>query len=227
MIASIASKPSVSQPETPAVVLKDGFEWVDLEDVKPSEAALRLAPGDFALKQQVLPLEIEGEVLVVAIGAPESLAAADDLGVLLHMPTRAVLASPILVREKIEEIFLERILAGLPGQNEEGGLSADIDETTDLADLQKMAGETAVVQMVNLICAQAVRDSASDIHIEPYEREMKVRYRVDGMLRDIMSPPKRMHAAIVSRLKILGRDEYCRAASAAGRTYQDGDRGTQ
>src|SRR5579883_2265126 len=67
-----------------------------------------------------------------------------------------------------------------------------------------MAGETAVVQMVNLIFAQAVRDSASDIHIEPYERETKVRYRVDGMLRDVMSPPKRMHPAIVSRLKILG-----------------------
>ena len=188
----------------PAVVMKDGFEWIDLEDIKPSEDAIRLSPGDFALKQQVLPLELDGAVLVVAIGAPESLAAADDLGVLLQMPTRAVLASPILVREKIEEIFLERILAGLPGGNEEGGLAAEIDDTTDLADLQKMAGETAVVQMVNLIFAQAVRDGASDIHIEPYEREVKIRYRVDGMLRDIMSPPKRMHAALVSRLKILG-----------------------
>ena len=89
----------------PAVVMKDGFEWIDLEDIKPSEDAIRLSPGDFALKQQVLPLELDGAVLVVAIGAPESLAAADDLGVLLQMPTRAVLASPILVREKIEEIF--------------------------------------------------------------------------------------------------------------------------
>ena len=199
----LASLETVIEP-LPAVVMKDGFEWVDLEDIKPSEAALRLAPGDFALNQQVLPLEIEGDTLVVAIGAPESLAAADDLGVLLQMPTRAVLASPVLVREKIEEIFLERILAGLPGQGEEATLAAEIDDTTDLADLQKMAGETAVVQMVNLIFAQAVRDGASDIHIEPYERDVKIRYRVDGMLRDIMSPPKRMHAALVSRLKILG-----------------------
>src|SRR3712207_7847620 len=96
---------------------------------------------------------------------------------------------------------MDAILSQLPSDE---GAYAEIDESTDLADLQKMAGETAVVQMVNLICAQAVRDGTSDIHIEPYERTVKVRYRIDGMLRDVMSPPKRMHAAIISRLKILG-----------------------
>lgn len=182
----------------------DGFEWVDLEEEKPTNEAIELSPGDFALKNQALPVRLEGDVLVVAIGSAESLVAVDDLGVLINRPTRAVLAAPNLVKEKIEEIFLERILAGLPGQGDDGVAGMELDETTDLADLQKMAGETAVVQMVNLIFAQAVRDLASDIHIEPYERDMKVRYRVDGMLRDVMTPPKRMHAAIVSRLKILG-----------------------
>ncbi len=190
-----------------ADTLGDGFEWVALDEVKPTEEALRLAPGDFALKHQVLPLALDGDTLVVAIGTPESLGAADDLGVLLQRPTRALLASPALVREKIEEVFLERILAGLPGGADEAagaGAAGETYDTTDLADLQKMAGETAVVQMVNLVFAQAVRDGASDIHVEPYERDVKVRYRVDGMLRDVMSPPKRMHAALVSRLKILG-----------------------
>jgi type II secretion system protein E len=183
---------------------KDGFEWVDLEVAKPTEEAIALSPGDFALKNQVLPLWIEDGVLVAAIGAPEALTAVDELGILIRMPTRAVLAAPAFVREKIEEIFLERILAGLPGQGDAAGTLAEVDDSTDLADLQKMAGETAVVQMVNLIFAQAVRDGASDIHVEPYERTVKIRYRVDGMLREVMSPPKRMHAAIVSRLKILG-----------------------
>src|SRR5579884_30498 len=187
---------------TESVPMQDGFEWIDLEEVKPSEEAIRMAPGDFALKHQILPMAIEGNVLVVAIGAPQSLAAADELSVLLQMPTKAVLASPALVRAKIEEIFLEKILSGLPGHAEET-TATEVDDSTDLADLQKMAGETAVVQMVNLIFAQAVRDAASDIHIEPYEREVKVRYRIDGMLRDALNPPKRMHAAIVSRLKIL------------------------
>jgi general secretion pathway protein E len=182
---------------------KGAFEWIDLEEVKPSEDAIRLSPGDFALKNQVLPIRLDGRTLVVAIGSPESLPAVDELGILLQMPTKPVLAAPSIVRSKIEEIFLEKILAGLPG-GDQSAAAAEFDDTTDLADLQKMAGETAVVQMVNLIFAQAVRDTASDIHIEPYEREMKVRYRVDGMLREVMTPPKRMHAAIVSRLKILG-----------------------
>jgi general secretion pathway protein E len=183
----------------------DLFETVDLTEVKPEEEAVRVVPGEFALKQQILPLRFEGSTLVVAIGAPQSLTAVDELGILLQMPTRAVLSSPAIVREKIEEIFLERILAGLPGGGtDDAGNITEVDDSTDLADLQKMAGETAVVQMVNLIFAQAVRDGASDIHIEPYEREVKIRCRVDGMLRDVMTPPKRMHAAIVSRLKILG-----------------------
>ncbi|MDX1935125.1 MAG: ATPase, T2SS/T4P/T4SS family [Capsulimonadales bacterium] len=181
------------------------FDLIDPEEIKPTVEAIRLVPGDFALRNRVLPLRLEAGTLVTAIGAPQTLAAVDELSVLLRMPTRAVLADANLVREKIEEIFLEKILAGLPGEAESGdGGAYEADETTDLADLQKMAGETAVVQMVNLIFAQAVRDGASDIHIEPYEREVKVRYRVDGMLRDVMSPPKRMHAALVSRLKILG-----------------------
>jgi len=112
-----------------------------------------------------------------------------------------VLADPKLIGDFIEERFLSEILSHLPGDDSN---VAEIDDTTDLADLQKMAGETAVVQMANLIFAQAVRDGASDIHIEPYEREVKVRYRIDGMLHDMMRPPKRMQAALVSRLKILG-----------------------
>ncbi len=177
-----------------------GYDFVDLQSFKPDEAILELAPGEFALRHQVLPLAMEDDTLLVAIGSPEGLTAVDDLGILLHIPVRAVLSDPAIIRERIEEFFLERILANLSGDE----TAAEIDDTTDLADLQKMAGETAVVQTVNLIFAQAVRDGASDIHIEPYERDVKVRYRVDGMLNDVMRPPKRMHAAIVSRLKILG-----------------------
>lgn len=184
----------------PSPIHSSGYEFVDLSILKPEEEVLQLAPGEFALRHQVLPLAMDGETIVVAMGSPDGLTAVDDLGILLHMPVRAVLADPGLIRERIEEYFLERILASLSGDDN----ATEIDDTTDLADLQKMAGETAVVQTVNLIFAQAVRDGASDIHIEPYERDLKVRYRVDGMLNDVMRPPKRMHSAIVSRLKILG-----------------------
>lgn len=175
--------------------------FVDLETTKPEASALSLAPGDFALKNQVLPLWIENGVLIVAIGSRSSLAAVDDLAVLLERPVRAVMADPALIRDLIEERFIENILAGIP--IDEGG-ATDLDENVDLADLQQMAGETAVIQMVNLLFSQAVRDGASDIHIEPYEREVRIRYRLDGILHDLLKPPKRMHAALISRLKILG-----------------------
>lgn len=174
---------------------------IDLYVVKADPAALKLAPGDFALKYQVLPMRIESGVLVVAIGSDASLDAVDNLSILIGMPVRHVYADAQLIRERIEEHFIEEILSGIPAED---SAMAEFDDSTDLADLQKMAGETAVVQMVNLIFATAVRDGASDIHIEPYEREVKVRYRRDGMLQEMMRPQKRMHAALVSRIKILG-----------------------
>lgn len=177
-----------------------GLEFVDLTDVKPDPEALDLVPAEFALKNQVLPLRKDGRVLVVLISGIERLQSADDLGVLLGIPVRAALADPALIRQKIEDRFLEGMIADLPV--EELGV-LDTGDETDLADLQRMAGEAAVVQMVNLVFAQAVRDGVSDIHIEPYEREVKIRFRVDGILHDTLTPPKRMHAAIISRLKIL------------------------
>jgi len=197
---SISLRTEFSDPEDRVSTIP-GLRWIDLEENKSEEAALDLPPGEFALRHQVLPLRMVGDVLQVAIGSIDSLSAVDDLSVLLGRPIMAVAGDPVIIRERIEEHFLEKILSTLPGEDSNLIESEDI---TDLADLTKMAGEAAVVQMANLIFAQAVRDGASDIHIEPYEREVKVRYRIDGMLRDMMRPPKRMHAALVSRLKILG-----------------------
>ncbi len=179
-----------------------GIPHVNLSEQKPDPMAIDLVPGDYALKFQILPMFVEGGVLTCAIGGLDSLQALDDLGILIDRPVQPVLADPQLIRDRIEERFLEEILAQMP--TDEGGNVTEIDDTTDLADLQKMATETAVVQMVNFLFAQAVRDGASDIHIEPYEKEVKVRYRIDGILRDMMRPPKRMQAALVSRIKILG-----------------------
>lgn len=186
-----------------ATSVTSNFNHVDLNEVKPSPEALDIVPADFAVQRQVLPVSYIDGILHVAIGAVESLSSVDELGILLDLPTRALLADPQRVRELIEEVFLEKILSDLPGSID-NSTATEIDDTTDLADIQKMAGETAVVQMVNLMFAQAIRDGASDIHIEPYEREVSIRCRVDGMLRPTLNPPKRMHAALISRLKILG-----------------------
>ncbi|MBI1333901.1 MAG: type II secretion system protein GspE [Armatimonadetes bacterium] len=180
------------------------FETINLEGRRIDDAIVDLVPGEFARKNQVLPLENTNRKVVVAIGSIESLAALQDLEVLLQKPIEPVMADANQLKEKIDEVYLEKILSQLSGGQETETALADGEDVTDLADLTKMAGETAVVQMINLIFAQAVKDGASDIHIEAYEREVKVRYRVDGMLQEIMRPPKRMHAALISRIKILG-----------------------
>ena len=161
--------PVIAQ-ETAAMV--DGFEFVDLNETKPDPMAMELVPGDFALKHQILADGPRRETLIVAMGVPQSLQAVDDLGILISRPVIAVLADKTLIQERIQEFFLERILAGMTSDDSS---ITEIDDSTDLADLTKLAGETAVVQMVNGIFAQAVRDGASDIHIEPYEREVKIR----------------------------------------------------
>lgn len=177
------------------------LSFVDLSADKPDPETLALTPGEFAITHQVLPYRLDGDVLLVAIGTEASLAAVDDLGVLLDRPVRAVLADSSLIRAQIEERFIERMLAGIPADESP---ASEADENADLADLQQMASDSAVVQMVNLIFSQAVRDGASDIHVEPYDRELRIRYRLDGILHEMAKPPKRMHAALISRLKILG-----------------------
>jgi type II secretion system protein E len=196
-LSLVQSGAAVREP-TPTV---DGFEFLDLNLVKPDPEAIGLAPSEFALKHSILPMGFEGDSLVVAMGSLNSLPAVDDLGILIQRPVLPVLADLGLIKEKIEEYFLERMLRE---NQEEDSTVTEIDDSTDLADLSRMANDSAIVKMVNGIFAQAVRDSASDIHIEPYDREMKVRYRIDGMLSDMMRSPKRMHAALISRLKILG-----------------------
>jgi type II secretory ATPase GspE/PulE/Tfp pilus assembly ATPase PilB-like protein len=177
-----------------------GFEVVDLAEMKPNQEAMSLAPGQFALDKKVLPIGFDGETLIVAMGEPELLQAVDDLGILIGRPVRAVLGDPALIKERIDEFFLERLLEGMAADE---STATEIEDTTDLADLTKMAEDSQVIKMVNGIFAQALRDAASDIHIEPYERSVKVRYRIDGMLAEMMRPAKRMHAAIISRIKIL------------------------
>lgn len=179
-----------------------GLEHVDLSEVKPEPEAAQYVEPDFALKHQVLPMRMEDDVLIVAIGSPRSLPACDDLSVLIERPVSPVLADPQLIKDRIEERFLSGMLAGL---DQTDSSTIDVDDSADLADLQKMAGEAAVVQMVNVMFAQAVRDGVSDIHLEPYEKDVKVRYRVDGILSEALTPPRRMHAALISRLKILGQ----------------------
>jgi type II secretory ATPase GspE/PulE/Tfp pilus assembly ATPase PilB-like protein len=166
-------------------------------DIDPS--VLSQVPSEFAVRHQVLPLREEDHTLVVAMADPFDVMVLDDLRLLTSRDVRGVVASPSRISEIIEQSYMEKMFRDIDGLETEEVAEEDL----NIADLQKMAREALVIKLVNLILHQAVQERASDIHIEPHERELRVRYRVDGVLSDASSPPRHLHPAIVSRIKIM------------------------
>ncbi len=151
------------------------------------------------MRHQVLPLREEDYTLVVAMANPFDVTVADDLRLLTSRDVRAVVASARKISEAIEQCYMEKMFRDIDEMQTEEVPEEDL----EIADLQKMAREALVIKLVNLIMHQAIQARASDIHIEPHERELRVRYRVDGVLHDASSPPRHLHPAIISRIKIM------------------------
>ena len=172
---------------------------VDLAKEPPETDALELVPSEFALRHQLIPLHRNDSQLVVAMADPLDIHAMDDLRLLTGLDVAPMLASASDIRRLGEQSYMSRMIQDV----KEAERSIDDEDSMDVADLQKMAKEELVIQMVNLIINQAIQDRASDIHIEPFDKEVRVRYRVDGVLHEVNSPPKRFHAALISRVKIL------------------------
>lgn len=172
---------------------------VDLSQEPPDPAVVEIVPSEFALRHNLIPLQRDLETLRVAMADPLDIHAVDDLRLLTGLDVTPVLASPADIRRLCEQHYMSRMIQDV----KEAERAVEDEDSLDVADLQKMAKEELVIQMVNLIINQAIQDRASDIHVEPFEKELRVRYRVDGVLHEVNSPPKRFHAAVVSRLKIL------------------------
>jgi type II secretion system protein E len=176
-----------------------GLTYVrDVERMLNPEVLLRV-PAEFALRHQVLPLQQENGTLIVATSDPLNVSALDDLRMLVNCDIRPVLASASEISEAIEQSHMEQTFRDM----DEVRVDELAVDDLDVSDLQKMASETLVIKLVNLMIHQAIQDRASDIHIEPFEGATRIRYRIDGVLHEASAPPKRLHPAIVSRIKIL------------------------
>jgi type II secretion system protein E len=176
-----------------------GLEYAPDVDRDIPPALLAQVPSDFAMRHQVLPLREEDHSLVVAMANPFDVTVLDDLRLLTSRDVRAVVASPRKISDAIEQCYMEKMFRDIDDMQTEEVAEEDL----EIADLQKMAREALVIKLVNLILHQAVQERASDVHIEPHERELRVRYRVDGVLHDASSPPRHLHPAIISRIKIM------------------------
>ena len=167
---------------------------------------LATLPMQFARRNLVLPLKREGDEIVVALGDPRALGPLDDLRVLYGMPTRAVVVPPDALTEAINRAydFASGSAADLMGNLEEERLDLIATELEEPRDLLEASDEAPIIRLVNSLLFQAVKDRASDIHIEPFERVLTVRFRIDGILYDVISPPKRFQPVIISRVKVMG-----------------------
>ena len=172
---------------------------IDLTNEPPEIEALTLVPSEFALRNNLVPCRRRENTLFVAMADPQDIVATDDLHLLTGLDIVPMIAPSSDIRRVCEQHYMSRMIQGV----QEAERTIEDEESLDVADLQKMAREELVIQMVNLIINQAIQDRASDIHVEPFEKELRVRYRVDGVLHEVSAPPRRYHAALISRIKIL------------------------
>lgn len=190
-----------------AICIQIGLPFID--DLKPNEIDPKLVEGisiNYAKSREVLPIKVEqtakGEVLVVATSDPFHEAIFDDLQVLTGKPIKVVVSTSMRLADAINKVY-ERGTANLVGK-----IEGEFDETYDLEGpidiLEATEHDAPVIKFVNSLIFRAVKEKASDIHIEPFEREFVVRYRIDGVLYDVIRQPKRAHAAISSRIKVMG-----------------------
>ncbi len=189
-----------------ALALQVGIEKVDLAQISIPADVVALVPADLVNKYMLLPLCFEHGRLAVAMTDPFMTEAIEDLRLVAGLSIRRYYADPLDMENAILRFYgsnvarmLDNLVPGGPQADaslENGDFSAD--------KLKEMAREPSLVNLVNLIILEAVDDRASDIHIEPFEHEVRIKYRIDGLLVEKSPSSKRLHAAIVSRIKIMG-----------------------
>ena len=188
-----------------------GVPAINLQYFEIDSSVVKLITEETAKRYQILPLSRVGASLTIAMVDPTNVFAMDDIKFMTGFNIEPVVASESAIVEAIEKAYggsqqeenVDELLASM-GEEADVELQADQEEM-DLNELEKSADEAPIVKLVNIIMTDAVKRGASDIHIEPYEKEYRVRFRIDGVLAHIMSPPMKLKDAITSRIKIMAK----------------------
>jgi len=179
-----------------------GLEFIDLSETPLDASAVGLVPQTTARRHSCIPVRIEDEKLILAMADPANVVAVDDIRALTKRDVRTVVATKVDVQGAISRYY--RLDSAAESLAEEAATAHD-DEQKSLEEAVGSAGaeDAPIIKLVNMLITQAVNDRASDIHIEPQERDVLVRYRVDGVLHEVMRPRKSVQAGMTSRLKIM------------------------
>jgi type IV pilus assembly protein PilB len=189
-----------------------GMEYVDLAGMELDEDTIGAIPAETAMAYSVVPLEHDGprRRLKIALKSPDNFRAVDDLRLLMGFKVEAVVADPNQVDALLKEHYaghessLSDAMSELAGDASLSGLDRSKPGTSiDLEAVLEASEDNKVVKLMNLVLLQAIKDRASDIHFEPFEDEFKMRYRIDGVLYEMVPPPKYLGPAITSRVKVM------------------------
>jgi len=197
-----------------AVMAKQiGIEYIDFSERKPEPMAVSLVSRELATRYTLMPIELRDDVLVVAMADPQNVLALDDLRIITGRDIKPAISTKDDIIAAIEEYYK----VAEQGDNDMFLGTEDITDD-ELAQLTGVESEAPAVKLVNYIIQKAVADRASDIHIEPQENDLRVRFRVDGVLLEAMPPaPKSIQTSIISRFKIMAEMDI-----AESRRPQDG-----
>ncbi len=190
---------------TDFVAKQYGVPSIDLEEFEIDPDVIKLIPEEVALKHSVLPVNRAGSTLILATADPSNIFAIDDIKFLTGYNVEVVVASEEGIKAAIDKYYdqsssFSDVMSDLDVEDLE--LVQDEDDI-DAAELERESEDAPVVKLVNLILTDAIKRNASDIHVEPYEKEFRCRYRIDGVLYEVMKPPLKLRNAITSRIKIM------------------------
>ncbi len=188
-----------------------GVPAVNLKEIEIDPEVIKLLPKEMAKKYSVIPINRTGSTLIVAMSDPSNIFAIDDIKFHTGYNVEPVVAPEKDITEAIEQYYEGGVSAGGSDFSEilsdfeadEIETTGDEEEEVDISKLEGEAEQAPVVKLVNAILMSAIQKKASDIHIEPYEKFMRIRFRIDGDLREVMRPPLKLKNAIVSRIKIM------------------------
>ncbi len=188
-----------------------GMRVANLEETKPQPEAVKLVPKNMAELYHLVPLTYEGNTLTVAMSDPNGLQAMDDLKNLLGIQVVSPVLAPhsqieaLLVRaySATKEESILTLLAEIEADPDVGAASMRRETSIDLDDQTELANSQPVRKLINMVLLMAIRDHASDVHFEPFEDEYKMRYKCDGVLYEMVPPPRHLATAIASRIKVM------------------------
>jgi type IV pilus assembly protein PilB len=204
----------ISDDEITGVLSRQyGVPSINLKFYEVDASVIKLIPQDTAVRYQIVPLSRVGSTLTIAMTDPTNVFAMDDIKFMTGFNVEPVVASESAIAEAISKFYgevesgeeLDKVMKDLSAEDAADLELAAEEQETNLADLERAADEAPIIKLVNLIMTDAVKRGASDIHVEPYEKEVRVRLRIDGILQPVMTPPLKLRDAILSRIKIMAK----------------------